>query len=125
MGIQQAVQCLTRWRHVIGNAAGHVVLQHLNKKATANKSIESIVTQLLTGHVFVYKELKVAGPSEAFMSPLILSLLGLTHLQDTLGWVEVPGLNLDAKCNYGIKGVLALCTVAVSTNFILWHHSND
>ena len=119
LGIRQAVQHLTHWHHVIGNTASHVVLQHLNKKATANESIESIAIQLLTRHAFAYKELKVAGPSEAFMSPLILSLLGLTHLQDTLGWVEVPGLNLDAKCDHGIKGVLVLCTVVASTNFIL------
>ncbi|KAN0096961.1 hypothetical protein V8E55_001407, partial [Tylopilus felleus] len=30
-----------------------------------------------------------------------------------VGWVEVPGMDLLAKCDHGIKGVLALCTAAL------------
>ena len=103
-----------------------MVLQHINKTAIADKSRESIVTRLLFKQAFAYKSFKVAGPLEAFMSPPILFLLKMTHLQDTFGWVKVPRLNLNAKCDHRIKGMLALCTVAVSTNFILWHqHPND
>ena len=84
------------------------------------------MTCLLSKQAFAYDSFEVAGPLEAFMSPLILFLLKTTHLQDTLGWMEVPGLNLNAKYNHGIKEMLALCTVAVGTNFILWHqHPND
>ena len=92
-----------------------MVLQHLNKKATPNESIESTMTKLLTRHTFVfaYKDLEVAGPSKAFMSSLILSLLGSTHLQDTLRWVEISELDLDVKYDYRIKRVLAFCTITV------------
>ena len=31
-----------------------------------------------------------------------------------VGWVEVPGMDLLAKCDHEIKGVLALCTAAVT-----------
>lgn len=94
------------------------MLKHLNKNASEEISKEDVATNLLTLRAFAYEDFDPSDASKAFHSPLIYSLLGTTHLQDTLGWVEVPGLDLLAKCDHGIKGVLALCTAAVSKIFI-------
>ena len=68
---------------------------------------------LLENWAFAYKDFNASEPVTASQSPLLLQLLGLTHLQDTQGWVDVPGLDLPSKCDYGIRGVLTLCTAAV------------
>ncbi|KAG9312036.1 hypothetical protein JVU11DRAFT_7315 [Chiua virens] len=110
-----AVQQLSRWCHVIRNAAGHVVLKHLKNNAKEAKGLttEDLATNLLTLRAFAYEDFNASDASKAFRSPLIHNLLATTHLQDTIGWVEVPGLDLLAKCDHGIKGVLALCTAAL------------
>lgn len=118
--ILKAVQRLTRWRYVIGNAASHIVLKHINEHISGLNLFEDslptreeVATDLLTLQAFAYEDFIPTDRQKAFWSPLILSLLGTTHLQDTHGWVEVPGLDLQGKCDHGIRGVLALCTVAV------------
>ncbi|KAG6371948.1 hypothetical protein JVT61DRAFT_8962 [Boletus reticuloceps] len=110
-----AVQRLVRWRHIIGNAAGHVVLTYLNENAAVDEGLtkEALATLLLKGRAFAYADFDPTDHSKAFQSDLILSLLGMTHLQDTIGWVEVPGLDLLQKCDHGIRGVLSLCTAAL------------
>ncbi|KAH0838764.1 hypothetical protein J3R83DRAFT_7139 [Lanmaoa asiatica] len=109
-----AVQRLVRWRHVIGNAAAHVVLKYLNENA-ADQGLtkEALSTLLLKRRAFAYEDFDPTDHSKAFQSSFVLSLLGTTHLQDTIGWVEVPGLDLLAKCDHGIRGVLSLCTAAL------------
>ncbi|KAN0088048.1 hypothetical protein V8E55_006669 [Tylopilus felleus] len=114
-----ALQRLSRWRNVIGNAAGHVVLKYLNEMVTAEGlTKEEVATDLLTGRAFAYENFDPTGSEpnnfdKAFQSDLMLSLLGTTHLQDTVGWVEAPGFDLLAACDHGIRGVLALCTAAL------------
>ncbi|KAN0082911.1 hypothetical protein V8E55_008706 [Tylopilus felleus] len=107
-----AVQRLSRWQHVIGNAAGHLVLKHLNEEAPIQGlTKEQLASHLLEDRRFAYKGFDIE--SMAFQSSLLLLLLGSTHLHDTAGWVEVPEMDLLAKCDHGIKGVLALCTAAL------------
>lgn len=76
-----------------------------------------MAVQLLEDRAFAYKDFDSTDKLSAFQSPPLLRLLGLTHLQDTAGWVDVPGLDLPSKCNYGVTGALALCTAAVCTDF--------
>lgn len=83
---------------------------------------EEVATDLLTGRAFAYENFDPTGSEpdnfdKAFQSDLMLSLLGTTHLQDTIGWVEAPGFDLLAACDHGIRGVLALCTAAVISFF--------
>lgn len=115
-GPNQAVQRLIRWRHVIGNAAGHIILKHLNENISdqpADMTKEDLATHLMTLRAFAYEDFDPSDRSKAFQSPLIFALLGTTHMQDTIGWVEVPGFDMLAKCDHGIRGVLALCMAAV------------
>ena len=68
---------------------------------------------LLVDTAFTYEELNPKEQGTTFQSSPLLLLLGLMHLQDILGWVDVPGLDLPSKCNHGISGALVLCTAVV------------
>lgn len=90
-----------------------------------NNSGEERAAELLQDRAFAYKGLKKTQETrDAFQSPLLLQLFGITHLQDTQGWVDIPGLNLQAKCEYGVAEALALCTTAVWT-FVCWQLSSN
>ncbi|KAH0837813.1 hypothetical protein J3R83DRAFT_6018, partial [Lanmaoa asiatica] len=104
-----ACQRLARWCNTMGNSATRIVKAFLKENSIEGITAMQMATQLLQGQAFAYEKFDSTDQPSAFQSPPLLELLGLTHLQDTIGWVDVPGLDLPLKCDHGIRGVLALC----------------
>ncbi|KAH0834699.1 hypothetical protein J3R83DRAFT_10226 [Lanmaoa asiatica] len=114
-----ACQRLARWRNTMGNSATHIVKAFLKENSIEGITAMQMATQLLQGQAFAYEKFDSTDQPSAFQSPPLLELLGLTHLQDTIGWVDIPGLDLPSKCDHGIRGVLTLCTAAIERAFQL------
>ncbi|KAG9310565.1 hypothetical protein JVU11DRAFT_9118 [Chiua virens] len=110
-----ALQHLGRWRNTIANVATNLVTNFLiEARLKEGQTTEEYAEELVADLTFAYEDFDPKRPWEkAFQSSLLLSVFATTHLQDTIGWVNIPGLDLHTKHDRGVKGALALCAAAV------------
>ncbi|KAH9987279.1 hypothetical protein BJV74DRAFT_796526 [Russula compacta] len=83
----------------------HVIKAFFKEKTPKGRTMMETAATLLENQAFAYKDFNTNNQVATFQSQPLLLLLGLTHLQPTQGWVDVPGLDLPLKCNYGIRGL--------------------
>ncbi|KAH0834165.1 hypothetical protein J3R83DRAFT_11471 [Lanmaoa asiatica] len=115
-----ANQRLTRWRNMMGTVAIRIAQTYLSCNSTEDMTSAELVALLLDEQAFAYENFDYNDKPTAFLSPLLLELLGTTHLQDIQGCVDIPGLDIAvAEVGHRVKGALALCTAALQRAFQL------
>ena len=98
---------------MIENTTMCIVKAFLKENSVKELTMVQVAAKLLENWVFAYENFDSTDQPSTFQSPPLLQLLSLIHLQDTLGWIDIPGLDLLLKCNHRVRGVLALCTAVV------------
>ncbi|KAH0827333.1 hypothetical protein J3R83DRAFT_3961 [Lanmaoa asiatica] len=107
-----ATHRLSRWRNTCSSTAVNLIVKFLRENPIKGLTSCETATFLLDNRAFAYEDFDSSDSTKAFCSFFVLSLLG-AHLQQISGWVDVPCLDLRAKADYGVKGVLALSTATL------------
>ena len=82
--------------------------------APSADAVQQTCEELMDGpFAFLYQDLNVSNPENAYRSHFVLHLLAHAHLRPCIGCPDIPRLDTAALKEHGVKGAISLCCSAV------------
>ena len=106
-------QRLSEWRNGIGSTAICIIIDFFSK-LDDNADVPAMATKLFNNFAFLCENIDEPSFDGRFRSPFLVELLGTTHLNDIVGYVNVP--QWDTKglaAGKDMAGVLGMASAAV------------
>ncbi|KAI6130726.1 hypothetical protein EDD16DRAFT_1515395 [Pisolithus croceorrhizus] len=105
-------QCLAEWHSGIGSAAICIVIDFFSK-LDDNMDIIATVEGLLEDYAFLCETPGKPSSEGMCHSPFLIELLGTAHLNDTMGYIDIPQLSTrELAAGKDMAGVIGMASVA-------------